>query len=209
MAFLFTKSNCVAVGTFNMYIIQPTWLAKRSIIPDAIEIKIEANLEEPGLRFSSPSLATQWVVTPARLLVESEEWDEDCGSHIAKVIDELPWTPLVAIGTNTIYEARHSDLPTPLRFLRGDGYPKLPRGFRKEQTSYVYAVRKTDHVFSLSFELLQDTIRLKTNVHTHVKGKDSTFANRAANAFVSNRTEAEKLLAKLFGIKVERNADDA
>ena len=206
MAFLYTKSNCIALGTFNMYIIQPTWLAKQGIIPDAIEIKIEANLEEPGLRFSSPSLASQWLVTPARLAVESEEWDEDCGSQIAKVIDKLPWTPLVAIGTNTVYEARLSDLPKPLRFLHDDKHPKLPRGFRKEQTSYVITVRKTDRVFSLHIALHKDKIELKTNVHTHVKDKGSTHANQAAKAFVSNRTEAEKLLVKLFGIKVERKA---
>lgn len=209
MAFRFTKSNCVVVGTFNMYIIQPAWLTARRIIQKSIEIKIEANLEEPGLRFSSPSLASQWLVTPTRLVVESEDRDEDCGESIAKVIKELPWTPLIAIGANSFYKAKRAELPTSLRFLRGEKLPKMPRGSRIEQSTYLLAVRKGDQIINLQVSILGDMIELKTNVHTDLRGKDSSFACQAAQGFLGQRKYSEKLLAKLFGIRVRQGDSHA
>ena len=33
MAFRFLKANSVAVGAFNIYIVQPDWLTRKEIIP--------------------------------------------------------------------------------------------------------------------------------------------------------------------------------
>ncbi len=113
MAFQFTKVNCVAVGTFNMYIIQPAWLAKVGIIPKGIGVAIESKLDEPGFRFWSPKLPVRWYVTPSRIQVETQRADADCGELVASVFKSLPETPLIALvfRPSLIDRLRGSDFP--------------------------------------------------------------------------------------------------
>lgn len=50
MALKFEKASCVVVGTFNIYILRPQWLAKHEIIETGTEVGIETNLTQPGFR---------------------------------------------------------------------------------------------------------------------------------------------------------------
>ena len=71
MPFRFDSANCVAVGTFNIYIIQPSWLSDRWIIPKGVKVAIGSRFDEPGFRFH-PQLRAQWVVKPSVIEVNTE-----------------------------------------------------------------------------------------------------------------------------------------
>src|SRR5262249_28353687 len=105
MAFRFLKASCVAVGAFNVYIVQPNWLSAKGIFLQGVEVAIEAKLDEPGFRFSSPRLKVCWFVTPTRIVIEAEDENEDCGKSMATLLAWLPETPLSAIGNNAYFRA--------------------------------------------------------------------------------------------------------
>src|SRR5262245_44993370 len=100
MKFRFLKASCVAVGAFNVYIVQPQWLVAKNLLPRELEVVIESKMDEPGFRFYSNQLKVRWMVTPTRIVIETEDHTEDCGQVMAELLRCLPETPLVAVGNN-------------------------------------------------------------------------------------------------------------
>ena len=64
MTFKLTKSSCVAVGTFNQYILHAKWLADEEVIERGTEYRMEFNLNSPGHKILFPRLNLTCVVTP-------------------------------------------------------------------------------------------------------------------------------------------------
>ncbi len=196
MAFLFKRANCVAVGTFNMYIIQPAWLAEVGIIPRGTEVAISSKIDAPGFRFSSPKLPARWIVTPNLIQVETDQPDIDCGEAVAKVIEKLPWTPLIAIGNNSIYEA-------PLEELVGTRIPLpatqvAPEGFEFTQRTIHYGLKHGSTVFNIQLAITEDEVALTLNAHTELGVRKSEEAKHAAQQFFHDRQTAEGLVSHFF-----------
>ena len=199
MAFRFKRSNCVLVGTFNMYIIQPPWLAKRGIIPK-VNVTLESKLNEPGFRFSSSKLRTRWVVTPGRIDVESEDPQEDCGDAMAKVVHALPETPLIALGNNAFYEAPLGDplaLPEDLRDSRA-----VPPGYSLVQSTQHFALKRGESITNIQLAITDKSFEIATNVHTELRDRDSTFTEEVARRFLADRLDSERLITQLFNVRV-------
>jgi hypothetical protein len=204
VAFRFNNAACVVLGTFNMYIVQPAWLAGMKIIPKEIVVTIGSKFDEPGFRFSSPKLASRWFVSPNRVVVETENPNEDCGKHLAKVLKRLPWTPLAAIGNNASYKAPLSDLPLLTKNMRNA--PDLPEGFALAQRSFHFALSQGNRVFNVQLSVTPEEIQLATNVHTelaNVKKETSGTAQTAAKRFLQDRTEAEALIEHFFKVRID------
>lgn len=206
MAFRFKRADCIAVGTFNSYIIQPAWLAKVGIIPTEIPVQIYSKLDEPGFRFTSPKLPTRWVVTPTRVQVETDDADQDCGEAVAKVLERLPWTPLVALGCNTLYQASLDELGQIPVFTALN--PKAPEGFDLAQRTVHYAMKRGETVFNLQLAATEDELELSVNVHTGLRARESEYAQQSARRFFDNRKTARALITALFEVSVSDDTDD-
>jgi hypothetical protein len=200
VAFQFKRANCVAVGTFNMYIIQPAWLAEVDIIPKGIPVEIYSKLDEPGFRFTSPKMPTRWIVTPSRIQVESDRPDEDCGGAMARVFEQLPWTPLVALGNNTIYRASLDELAHLRLFASLKQDP--PTGFEFAQKTVHYGLKRGETVFNLMLALTEDELEVSVNAHTELQGHKSDEAQLVARRFLQDRETAEVLIDELFDASV-------
>jgi hypothetical protein len=201
VAFRFKSSVCVAVGTFNIYIVQPAWLAGRGIIPKATPIAMEAKLDEPGFRFSSTKMRSKWTVTPTRIDVSSDNPDEDCGAPVSKVLHFLQWTPIKAVGNNATYEAPLSELES-LRDLLGV-YPACPEGFTPRQRSFHVGLGRGDQVFNVQLSVTDKGVELATNTHTDTTNRDNELAQFAAQNFLQHRQIAEQLACDFFGVEID------
>lgn len=204
--FRFKRAHCVAVGTFNIYIIQPAWLSEVGIIPKGSPVEVYSKLDEPGFRFSSPKLATRWVITPNRIQVETDKPDENCGEAMAKVLGQLPWTPLVALGNNTIYQAPLEDLSQIPALTALD--PKIPEGFDVAQKTIHIAMKRGDTLYNLQLAAAEDEIELSSNVHTDLREHKSDFAQEAARRFLEDRRTAQTLISALFEVSVSDVSED-
>lgn len=201
MAFRLKKAACVVAGTFNMYIIQPAWLAKVGIIPQEIAVAIASKLDEPGFRFFAPKLPFRWFVTPSRIEVETVNPEEDCGAKVAAVLANLPWTPLIALGNNVVYVAPPSEialLPDEMRRV-----PEIPGGYELAQRSFHSGLSRENRVTNLQLSIAPEEIELSINVHTELRDRDSEAAQAAARRFLQDRADAESLARQLFKANVE------
>lgn len=206
MVFRFKKSACVVVGTFNMYIIQPPWLAKIGVIPKGTQVGISAKLDEPGFRFSvltKPS--THWMVSPSRIDLESDSWEEDCGAPIAKVLERLPETPLKGIGLNFIYEASLSEIES-LTYV-SEFSPVPPEGYDLAQRSLHVGFKRGEQTFNLQLSVLGESIEIAANIHTDLEDKEGGIAQGVTKDFLGLRNEAETIVRGLFKVSITHDSD--
>ena len=164
MVFRFIKANCVAVGAFNIYIVQPHWLVAKQMIPEGIELVMESKLDEPGFRFSSESLNMKWTVTPTRIVIESDDATQDCGKVMAKLLEWLPETPVSGVGNNTHYAL---SLPEANSELNLPDFPiDLPMANHEiQQRAFHVGVKVNDCLHNLQLSVANIGCELLTNSH--------------------------------------------
>lgn len=212
MAFHLKNASCVVLGTFNMYIIHPRWLAKHEIIDKGVEVGIQTNLTEPGFRFLFPQHKTTWTVAPDRIVIESDDPTIDCGALVAAVLRKLPETPFRAIGNNTVYEADRAEttaLTQSLRDFLQTGSP--PSGETVLQHSFSVAARLGEQrEANLQMSVEQDRLELGCNVQTELRGlEDTAVACQAAERFFQDRSAIEPLVLHFFGARIGHGASNA
>jgi hypothetical protein len=182
MPFRFRKASCVAVGAFNVYVIQPRWLASRGLLPAGVELVLDTKLDEPGFRFQAAELKLRWIVTPTRLAIETDDPDEDCGAPMARLLALLPETPLLGVGNNVYYETTPADAAA--------GLPEFPStqtrpGEELRQRSFHAAVALGGCLHNLQLSLNPEAAELLTNAHLQTPPEGGNelawgHANRAA-----------------------------
>lgn len=205
MAFRFKKASCVAAGTFNMFIVQPPWLSKIKVFDEGTKFTIWTKFDEPGFRFQPNGLPSRWYVTPSRIDVETDRPDEDCGQKVGDVLAKLPWTPLTAIGNNTVYETDLSELNDLECF--GAFTPVLPEGFELAQRSFYLGIAHGDQQYNLQLSVTKEVVDLAVNVHTELSGRDPSFSEQAVRNFFAQRKIAKSLIEQVLKAKVNDAPD--
>jgi len=209
VAFEFIKSSCVVVGTFNIYVVQPSLLTALNIVHPEKGDKIHflTNLTQPGFRFSSPELNAEWTVRPDRIIVETTDPAKDCGADIARVLAALKWTPVTAIGINAEYHSNEWDSPLlpMLEAWTEDGL-KGTELVAKQKTVHVAAVRK-DGVFNVQMAQCNEGYDATVNVHVDAKGRGeqeatTQFIQDVASKFFDYRRDAQTLVKRLFLVEL-------
>ncbi len=212
MALQFKKATAVAVGTFNIYVIQPKWLTEIGQISEGARVKIEANFDRPGFRFSYEDGSICWAVQPDRLVIESTSASDDCGSKLAEILDKLKWTPLRAIGINAEFGGDASELES---LADSCGLPNchIPSEYELKQRTIHVAVKKQSQVFNAQLSA-HEKGELSVNVHTDLdQNSRQEDINKAAievcGRFHGLLDEATKLASTFFNLelKYERNSD--
>ncbi len=128
MAFSLREATCTAVGSFNIYIFRPDWIAGqlgRNTTPAGLPPhEVLVDLTQPGVRVRFPRERFEWTVRPDRLIVgtihpgedsgddpgeDGSPTPPDCGTAVARVLDELPVTPLRGAGNTFRFTAPLAD----------------------------------------------------------------------------------------------------
>jgi hypothetical protein len=206
VAFQFDKASCVAVGTFNIYILHPQWLAKHDLIEKGTGVLMETNLAQPGFRFRLLKDRVTWIISPYQIAFESEDRATDCGARIATVLDALPETPLFGLGNNVVYKADLAELealPESIRNFVRAPHPDAD-GKVVQQTLHV-ALKHDDHrTTNLQLLIKEESIELLCNLHTELRDRDTrTESVPAAKRFLEDRAASATLAQNYFGIGIE------
>jgi hypothetical protein len=205
VALLFKKAAAVAVGTFNIYVIQPKWLAEVGIWPEGTKIQMASDLNRPGFRYRSEEFSAQWEVRPDRLILHTESANDDCGKTLADVLEKLPWTPLFGVGVNVEFHGdlnELKELPRSCSLPSGDG----PDGYEVKQRTCHVGLLRSGQIFNLQLSA-SEKAELSINVHTELrdKGKQehiTKLAQEACRAFIELRDEAVKLAKRTFALEL-------
>lgn len=206
MALVFEKASCVVVGTFNMYILTPPWLHKHEVIASDQELDIEFNLAQPGIRYRARGDGTVWTVSPQRVAVESTQPDVDCGAKIARILEALPETPLIAIGNNASYMADAGEVAQLADEVRTFPLKQSPgAGETVDQRTFHVAVKRQEFgTTNLQLAVSADKCVLSCNAHLRLEGREdaNAAAIQAAQRFFDDRVHSESLMAHFFGAQV-------
>lgn len=208
MGFEFHEASCVIVGTFNIYIIRPDWLARIGLLPDASAVQYETQLTQPGFRLSSDQLGSRWTVLPNRLVLDTKNPTEDCGATADLILDRLPETPLTAIGFNVVLRG------DPASIGGWDDKTTFPssvvpsEGYECKQRSWHLGVGEGDHTINLQLSELQDYVELRANIHFDLKDRRSEFARQTARDFFAHRQKCISLLRDLFQARIDDAANN-
>jgi hypothetical protein len=206
VAFLFKNASCVVVGTFNIYILHPQWLAKHGLVEKGTGVHMETNLAQPGFRFRLPKVHVIWNIAPQQIAVETDDPQVDCGAKISVVLDALPETPLFGLGNNIVYRADLADLGTLPEPIRNFPCVESPdKNDKVVQRTFHFGVKHDEHrSTNLQVSIKDDEIELLCNVHTELRDRDTrTVAVAAANKFFEDRTAAKTLAQHFFGTGIE------
>lgn len=193
------------VGTFNMYILNPEWLAKHKIISPGIEVNVETNLARPGFRFHFPSDSAVWSVSPDKIVVETTSPDTDCGNKVARVLQALPETPLFGIGNNGNYLARRDELASLHQHIRDFPLEESSNELSLLQHSFAATLtRNEDAVVNLQLAVKSNEIEVVYNAHTNLErlGDKANLAASAAESFLKDRAIFGDLSLQYFGATV-------
>ncbi len=209
MPFKFKKASCVVVGSFNIYILHPKWLAKHEIIDKDVEVGILFNLEQSGFRYHIAKHKVTWNVTPDKIVVESEDPEIDCGDYISKVLSKLPETPLFAIGNNVTYEAEKDEtalLNQPIRDFINTAIP-MDSETMVQQSLHVALKRREYEIINLQISIKDDKIILRCNVHAELRERTDVCdaAAQAAKQFIEDRNFVKTLVHHYFGMLIEHD----
>lgn len=162
------ECNCVAVGTFNIYLFQPQLIAKTSGLPADSEFEVEGDFSQPGLliRHTNPSI--EWVIRPDRIMISSLSPDVDCGRHIESILNLLPVTPIRAVGSNFTFSVplddtisefwKHKFLNPPIRISEG----------QHVSSGFGFATSIDDAVHNVGITCGDHRLSVKVNINRNV-----------------------------------------
>jgi hypothetical protein len=213
VVFRFQKASCVVVGTFNIHILHPQWLARRGIIQQGLEIGVETNLTRPGIRLRFPEHGALWSISPDRLVIETDDAVFDCGQLAAHVLRILPETPVFGLGNNLHCVAdpgEAGNLPRVLReFPEADGgSPPL----ETVQRTLHWAFSRGEHeTINLQLAMKDEEIELLSNVHygTGASDEPNVATVAAAERFFADCVESMRLAERAFGVIIHHDSDNA
>jgi hypothetical protein len=203
VAFHFKKASSVAIGTFNIYIIQPAWMVKVGILPPGTEVAIEANMTRPGFRISSPTLKSVWYVAPGKLALETVDESEDCGRLMSEVLRRLPVTPVFGIANNIVFEGNVEDAEGLPVFRSCKTAVSSPQAYVERERVFASSFGRDNRAFNLRLAIEGSIVALSGNAHTDL-GQEGSAAEAAvtAESFVADKRELSLLFEKVFGAKL-------
>jgi hypothetical protein len=206
VAFQLTKASCVAVGTFNIYIIQPAWLTAVDIFPSETPIQIETNLRRPGFKLSSQQLKTTWFVTPGKLSVETSSIGENCGRYVAEVLKRLKWTPITAVGNNVAFRAKRSEVEPFPALETTSGMAVVPDGSSEARRAFAISLTRSERTFTLNVTMSGDVIELTGNAHLSIRegleNQSTDAAVAAAELFESDVATLVDLFSEVLRVRI-------
>ncbi len=203
-----TGSSIVTAGAFNARIITPSWLVGEGIVSldspgDGVEGELTFPASNPAdtkMRFEIAGF--RWEVSASRVFIGSDGPDSPA-DLVARLLDALPHTPIVAVGSNFDF-----------RVERGDG-DKLPLGLRlgrqptpglaeiTESRATLAGVTGGGTACTIAVAARDNEILANANYHRPMQASDRRAviesAKAAAAEFIADRRTAEETVADLLG----------
>ncbi|WP_153555563.1 hypothetical protein [Roseimaritima sediminicola] len=201
MALEIKESTCVARGTFNIYIFQPGWIAETLMqMPEGTEGKFSTDLSQPGLQASFDALGLVCTIRPDSAIVTCSSPNYDCGIPVARIMTELPHTPVKAVGNNFTFECERDD--TKLKKGLDDAFLFERTNLSGVTRSDVGGAIERDGT-TINLALSRTPKKLTLGVNVHRSTAKAADAARAAEAFRTDRRTVVELAMEVFELEVK------
>lgn len=196
MALNLEKTQTLAAGPFNPYIITPEWLVNNGVCEEQ-EVELRFTPMQQGMAFSFKDV--QWQIELRMLTVASRK--ANCGELVARVMDKLLHTPVRAVGNNFHYAgSREGWGKSPLPMLGGSGRDSFQDVGAVEQIRWTGVFRMDGVRTEVTAADAESGIAVLFNFHREIKNTAEACA--AARQFDQDRRRSQELLRRLFDQEV-------
>ena len=204
-----TEWTVVAVGSWNLAILNPDWFAKN--VFDINQLNVELILENfaPRLRFVHDDA----IVIPSsdRVIIGSRRPTDSslvaCDRAMNKLLELLPVTPIAAVGVNFGYE--EADPPQRLfdLFKFSDGSKFIDQAIQITGSTIARQFSYDKYLCTMTTNLSEaGAIQLKFNYNANVENsKDARAA--LEGKVIMLREYTERLLSDIYGLSGEQEND--
>ncbi len=194
----------VAIGSFNPAIITPDWLHEVGVCqPDDAVAEGYTDWADEAT-FVAGGLA--WEVDYGRLAVSTNKPRGDCGEVVAKVLRELPHTPVEAVGHNFHFTCPRAEW-TGVEPLLGQVPLSALANLGADEVRWDGRFRKPHAWVEVTLRIPAsdaDFVAVRFNHHHTVDGASvkerNAAAIKAAARFTEDQEATESLLKSLFAI---------
>jgi len=205
------STKAIAWGPFNPHIITPGWVRDIGIIDDLQDRAASVTEEDESESLSFSTLDLDWQVDGKSLSVETENHALDCGVYLARVIQELPHTPLWAVAHEFSYTATKEDWAGgPLPQI-GNKVPSAFDQIEIESVRWAGLFNRGNARAELMIEAdlkREQMIGIHLGYHRRIretKFKEAAKAGSdATKHFLRDLCDADELLKIVFGQEVKR-----
>ena len=197
MPFKLVNRNIVVIGEFNAAIIKPAWLVKQKIFGDGpVEVRLREN---PGAHlFKFHDL--EWLVGHDRLVIRSlPHVTVDVGAKVARILLDLPHTPVTAIGHNFQFES--ATVETALDARLGERIAKdiaLTVGEGLRQATWQAVVSTGDRT-TLTLRIVTEKAKQLIDLNFHSEAVSAEEAATAADKSRDYYSRATEVVGSLGG----------
>jgi hypothetical protein len=195
----------VLVGSWNVAILNPDWVARELFGVDTVEAQILIAEGQTSLKYKVDNVSIS--PQPSRVIVASLATTDECLQQseciAARLLERLPVTPVTAIGVNFGYV--EEQIPENIAGIFNTHDIAL-FGQRKLQVKQVNLVRHLAYEDrELRFRLSkteQNTLRIHLNYHKVVPSATEGKASILGKS-VPFRAASEQLLRELYNLELE------
>lgn len=164
------------------------------------ELALEADFSKPGFRLTFSKMGLNWVIRPDAIVVASPSSKLTCGDYISKVVNELPVTPLEAVGNNFVFSVEEE--LTLLGSKSANGWFKRASQINNCSSSAVSVSLEQDGaLFNASLKCEREE-KLLMYVNVHRDTPDAESSSNAAMSFRNDFKTIKKMLDEVFQLEV-------
>lgn len=184
------SANIVLLGNFNPYIVSPEWLTEFGIWKARdIHLALGA-LRQDGVNFLGGG--TEWYVSSDQLRIDSLK--DNCGEMAVKILEELPHTPVTAVGSNFVFQDETPSMIHPVfDSIRECIHPEL----KPQLLRWGTLIHKENARVDMTIVTGDQGTTVSINHHRQVTSTEG--AKKAASLFLADKRESEILLQQLLG----------
>ncbi|KAB2911413.1 MAG: hypothetical protein F9K29_22580 [Hyphomicrobiaceae bacterium] len=197
----------VLLGSWNMAILNPGWIAKELFEADGIEAEIAIAEGRTRLKYRHEDVSVN--PQPSRVVVSALSVSDEClqrtEAAAARLLELLPITPVSAIGINFGYSQEQLPENIAKIFNTADVALIGQHGLAIKQSNLVRHLTFEDRELRLRLTITEDlSLRVHLNYHKAV-----AHANEARDAILEKaivyRRKGEELLRAIYGLEREND----
>jgi hypothetical protein len=199
--------DTVVIGHFNPHIISPPWLANQGIIGEGSIVEAKVAIAGRAVAFQFKIGEILWQVDFNRLILSAER-KVNTAEIVAKVLSNLPHTPVTAIGNNFRFQCNLSQWKGRVPKLGDVGFEQLRDQVEEVQSvAWKASIGKPDGL-TINTEVTLEPSKslspmLTVNFNFHRDAPDAQSVIDASTHFEEDERASAALFESLLLVRID------
>jgi hypothetical protein len=198
----------VIVGSWNVAILNPDWVAQEVFEQNQISVEVLFGPGQAGFKLCSEFV--QLIPSPDRIILSATSADgiENAERAATRLLERLPVTPVTSIGVNFGFLEPEPGSDLLSLFDLKDKGPISDGGWAIQETSILRALKLDDRTLNLRLTHGNHGVSFHLNFHWNVRST-AEAKTTIEGKVTSLRHEAASILKNIYNLEEDGMANDA